>query len=371
MINIKLAEYRKNYKLTQVELAQQLGISFQSISKWETGVAFPDIVMLTKLADFFKVSLDDLVGRKNVVVNTRKDSPTFWGVKINYLQETRKDLWNDDYFEFLIMKVWNFVEPVDIVDYGCGYGYLGLKMLPLLPEGSTYTGIDSSLELIEEARKIFRNSSFETNFLNCDVYEYEPEAIFDVSICQALLRHSIYPERVLKKMVGSTKVGGKVICIEIDRVTEEIGYYNSMIDYDPFIQLKIYEKLWKNEARKGGRNYAVGIKIPTMLNQLGLSNIEARINDKVMISSAKESVNSLMETRGWTENDLESYLSKFRIHLLENKIDNDDVDAFISWYKENIKALVSFSDNDMVTFFRGLIISFGVKTNDIDESLVL
>jgi|LGVF01.2.fsa_nt_gb transcriptional regulator with XRE-family HTH domain len=366
MINIKLAEYRKNYKLTQVELAQQLGISFQSISKWETGVAFPDIVMLSKLADFFKVSLDDMVGRKRVVDNTRKDSPTFWGVKIDYLLETRKDLWNDDYFEFLVMKVWNFVEPVDVVDYGCGYGYLGLKLLPLLPEGSTYTGIDSSLELIEEAKNIFSKSSFETNFINCDIYEYESDSTYDVAICQTIIRHSNYPENILDKMVNSTKVGGKVICIEIDRLTEEIGYFNSLIDYDPFVQLKIFEKLWKNEKRKGGRDFSVGIKIPSMLNKLGLVNIEARINDKIMTSNEEGALETLIKTRGWTEETLESHLIKFKILLLENNVESDDVDSYISWYRENVITLKEIDEKEFVTFFRGLIISYGDKVSDIN-----
>ncbi|MBI9012524.1 MAG: methyltransferase domain-containing protein [Clostridiales bacterium] len=363
MINIRIAEYRKKYKMTQVELAQQLGISFQSISKWETGVAYPDIVMLTKLSDFFNVSLDEFVGRmKKNSGDAGKDNPTFWGKKLDYLQETRKDLWNDDYFEFLVMKVWNFVEPIDIVDYGCGYGYLGLKLLPLLPEGSTYTGIDSSLELIEEARNIFNNSSFETNFIKCDIYEFEPESVYDVAICQAIIRHSNYPEKILEKMVGSTKTGGKVICIEIDRLTEEIGYFNSMMDYEPFVHLRVYEKLWKNETKNMGRDYSVGIKIPSMLNKLGLVNIEARVNDKVLISNEKNGINSLMETREWNKKELESSVSKVKIRLVENDVDSDDVDAYISWYKENVKTLENITHTDMVTFFRGLIISYGDKT---------
>lgn len=362
MINIKLADYRKKFKLTQVELAKQLGVSFQSISKWETGVALPDIIMLTKLSDFFNVSLDDFIGRINHCSDdVRKDSSTFWGEKLNYLQETRKDLWNDDYFEFLVTKVWRFDAPINIVDFGCGYGYLGLKLLPLLPEGSTYTGIDSSLELIEEARAIFVNSLFDTNFINCDIYEYKPASVYDVAICQSIIRHSNYPEKILEKMVDSIKTGGKVICIEIDRLTEEIGYYNSMIDYDPFIQFRVYEKLWKNELRKGGRDYSIGVKIPSILNKLGLTNIEARVNDKVMTSNDYNNVIRLMKTRGWNEKDLETYTSKLRRQLLENNVESLDADAFITWYKENIRSLLSLSKDDMITFFRGLIISYGDK----------
>jgi len=362
MINIKIAEYRKKFDMTQVSLAQQLGISFQSISKWETGAAYPDIVMLTKLADFFNVSLDDLIGRNNNFNDDiRKDNPTFWGKQLNYLLETRKDLWNDDYFEFLVLKVWHFDKPIDVVDFGCSYGYLGLKLLPLLPEGSTYTGIDASSELIEEARGIFSNSSFKTEFINSDLYEYESKRVYDVAICQAIIRHLNHPEIVLEQMVKSAKVGGKVICIEIDRLTEEIGYFNSNINYDPFIQLNIFEKLWKNELKRGGRDYSIGIKLPSMLNELGLANIEARVNDKVLTTTDKNNIESLMDTRGWNKKDLDLFISKFKVHLLENNVDKGDIEAYILWYKENIESLVNISNNDMITFFRGLIITYGDK----------
>jgi 16S rRNA G1207 methylase RsmC len=37
---------------------------------------------------------------------------------------------------------------VKIIDFGCGYGYLGMKLLPLLPKGSTYTGVDKGVRRI-------------------------------------------------------------------------------------------------------------------------------------------------------------------------------------------------------------------------------
>ena len=44
--------------VTQDELAEYLGISYQAISKWENGNTKPDITMLRKLATFFGVSID-------------------------------------------------------------------------------------------------------------------------------------------------------------------------------------------------------------------------------------------------------------------------------------------------------------------------
>ncbi len=53
---------RKQRGLTQEELAEQLNVSFQTVSKWETGVSMPDIGMLPVLADYFEISIDELLG---------------------------------------------------------------------------------------------------------------------------------------------------------------------------------------------------------------------------------------------------------------------------------------------------------------------
>lgn len=48
--------------ITQEDLAERLGISFQAVSKWETNASCPDISMLPVLANFFQVTTDELLG---------------------------------------------------------------------------------------------------------------------------------------------------------------------------------------------------------------------------------------------------------------------------------------------------------------------
>ena len=73
-------------------------------------------------------------------------------------------MYNDDYIEFLVNSVWKINNPIHLIDFGCGYGYLGLKLLPLLPKGSKYTGVDAGALLIKHAKEIYQDSPFETEF---------------------------------------------------------------------------------------------------------------------------------------------------------------------------------------------------------------
>ena len=58
----RISFLRKLKGLTQAQLAEKLGISAQAVSKWESGLSCPDIMMLVPLADIFNVSTDMLLG---------------------------------------------------------------------------------------------------------------------------------------------------------------------------------------------------------------------------------------------------------------------------------------------------------------------
>lgn len=57
----RINQYRSAKSMSQGDLAELLGVSRQSISKWETDSSVPDLDKLVKLSDVFGVSLDDLV----------------------------------------------------------------------------------------------------------------------------------------------------------------------------------------------------------------------------------------------------------------------------------------------------------------------
>ena len=61
-IGQRIKEYRRRCDLTQEKLADLLRISYQAVSKWETGVANPDITMIAPLTKILGVSADELLG---------------------------------------------------------------------------------------------------------------------------------------------------------------------------------------------------------------------------------------------------------------------------------------------------------------------
>ena len=64
MFAIRLKNLRQSRELNQVQLAEKLGVKKQSISNWENDNIVPSIDMLVRIADFFHVSTDYLLGRE-------------------------------------------------------------------------------------------------------------------------------------------------------------------------------------------------------------------------------------------------------------------------------------------------------------------
>ena len=69
--NEKLIELRKSKGLSQDKLGQKLGVSRQTISKWELAQSYPDFQRLVSLSDYFGIPLDALV--KDIDVQDVRD----------------------------------------------------------------------------------------------------------------------------------------------------------------------------------------------------------------------------------------------------------------------------------------------------------
>lgn len=62
MLNERIRELRGSRGISQIQLANKLGVTKQSVSNWENDNILPSIEMLVKIANFFEVSTDYLLG---------------------------------------------------------------------------------------------------------------------------------------------------------------------------------------------------------------------------------------------------------------------------------------------------------------------
>ena len=75
-LGTNIQQLRKEHNMSQGDLADALDISRQSVSKWETDTATPDLDKLLKLSEIFSVSLDELVKGADDTPPTPPDEQT-------------------------------------------------------------------------------------------------------------------------------------------------------------------------------------------------------------------------------------------------------------------------------------------------------
>ena len=72
-IGEKIKEFRKKNDLTQEKIADYLCVSYQAVSKWETGISCPDLSLIAPLTKLFHVSADELLGLNEKEGDKRRD----------------------------------------------------------------------------------------------------------------------------------------------------------------------------------------------------------------------------------------------------------------------------------------------------------
>ena len=117
--NIKQLRLKRG--LSQEKLAERLGVAPQSVSKWERNEGYPDITFLLSLADFFEVSLDELMGR-----DREKKEADILGI-LEKIEEYRHngdheaknklivEAYNEHPYDFRIID-WYIVTLLDVAD---------------------------------------------------------------------------------------------------------------------------------------------------------------------------------------------------------------------------------------------------------------
>lgn len=289
-MKLQLKALRKQKKVTQKELARVLNVSFQTISKWENGVAMPDITYLPPLAKYFDVELEVLLGMKPLSQETPLQKYTkeeYWKDRLECTKNWKMLFWNDDYLEFLVTRVWQIDKPVKILDCACGYGYLGLKLLPHLPEGSSYTGLDISEVYLEEGRRLFAGEKYPATFVRGDIHDYEIKGKYDIVISQIFLSYLPEPGKALLKMKRALKKGGMLVAIDDNKAMLEESYFIGTVGKSIEEKLPDKRKVWEYSRDRKETDYQMGTKLPFLFREIGLKKISARMSDRIFLYDGK------------------------------------------------------------------------------------
>lgn len=285
-LKLQVKELRELRGMTQKELADQMQVSFQTISKWENGVNMPDVMHIPRLAEIFGVSADVILGLETLKQKPdwrRFDGIDYWNGNRKLFKLWKSLYWNDDYFAFLVREVWKLDRPVDVLDFGCGFGFLGRKLLPLLPEESTYTGIELDPGELKEAESFLKEHGYPYELIQQDVYQYEPKEEYDLVVALYLMSYVKHPERLLEKVKASLRPGGMAILIDSNMEVERAGYFSGWEREENGRKCPDFTEVWESEVSHRERDYRMGTKLPYLMKKAGFQNVQARISDRVIL----------------------------------------------------------------------------------------
>lgn len=104
-----LKELRVGNNESQKDLSETLHISFQSVSKWEQGVHYPDIEMLQKIANHYNVSIDYLLGNSNDNLEANESKVVAMELEVSINEKGVNSVWTDFQYN-------NTIAPVSVDD---------------------------------------------------------------------------------------------------------------------------------------------------------------------------------------------------------------------------------------------------------------
>lgn len=178
-----ICRYRKEKGYTQDELGKILGLSFQAISKWETGQALPDITLLPEISKVFEISIDKLLGYPNqdkqvtIYEEVYKTEEYYWGVTPS----------------MTCLKILELLPPsrhLKLLDIGCGEGK---DAVFFAKNGYDVTAFDISDAGLKKTEQLAKNFAVNINVFKADILDFRLDERFDILYSSGVF-HYIKPE---------------------------------------------------------------------------------------------------------------------------------------------------------------------------------
>lgn len=195
-----IARLRRNQALTQEELARQLGVSFQAVSKWENGRSLPDIDLLPQLALALGVDLNGLMGytpelsRITVYQERYQGDAYYWGLEPSPMC-------------YEVMRLRPPIRPLRLLDVGCGEGK---DAVFFARNGYRVTAFDVAQAGVDKARRLADSLGVPLHAFQANLLDFRLESEFDVIFSSGVL-HYLPPEQrgeILGSYQAHTALGG-------------------------------------------------------------------------------------------------------------------------------------------------------------------
>lgn len=206
----------------------------------------------------------------------------YWDDGYDYLRDCYILQHNKDYLEFLVTRVWKLDQICRFADFGCGSGKMGLQIMPLLPQGSTYTGIDQSSKLIARGKQACENTPWKAEFHEGSIFSTPfADKSFDVTMTHTVLMHVPDPEKALQEMIRVTKPNGLVIACEANRNAHNAMLHIEEVNHQETVPLELFQTINREILKRTGVDHNIGAKLPVLMHKAGLKNIQVRMSDAV------------------------------------------------------------------------------------------
>lgn len=183
IIGQNIARYRKERDLTQEDLAMELGISFQAISKWERGNSLPDITLVPDISKILGISIDRLFGYKNqenitsIYEQEYQTENYYWGLIPSKMC-------------FNILELMPPIRQLKVLDIGCGEGK---DAVFFARNGYEVSAFDISTVGLEKLQKLCEEINTSANTFRADINDYRIKSKYDILFSSGVL-HYIKPE---------------------------------------------------------------------------------------------------------------------------------------------------------------------------------
>ncbi len=195
-----IARYRKDKELTQDDLAHALNVTFQAVSKWETGQNMPDIALLPDLAGTLGVSIDRLLGYAS-----RADEGTYY--ETAYLEEGYYWGVKPSAMCLKVLEMAPPVKPLKLLDIGCGEGKDAVFFARC---GYDVSAFDISEAGLDKLKRLADAANVSVRAYRANLLDYRLDKAYDILFSSGVL-HYIKPVlrgEILQNYRNMTNAGG-------------------------------------------------------------------------------------------------------------------------------------------------------------------